>query len=42
VFLLALYAKNERADLSQAERNEVRSILSTLAATYRQGVIRRV
>lgn len=41
VFLLALYTKGERADLSKSERNEWRSILGTLAETYRKGVIRR-
>jgi hypothetical protein len=38
VFLLLLLSKGERADLSQAERNELRSILSTLADDYRAGV----
>ena len=37
VFLLAMFAKGERADLSQAERNELRQILRYLAAEYRQG-----
>ena len=36
VFLLALYSKGERADLSKAERNELRSILGSLAETYRK------
>jgi hypothetical protein len=41
VFLLALYSKGERADLSKAERNELRSILGQLVETYGKGVIRR-
>lgn len=41
VFLLALYSKGERADLSKAERNELRSILGQLVDTYGKGVIRR-
>jgi hypothetical protein len=35
VFLLGLYAKGERANLSPAERNTLRSILSGIAASYR-------
>jgi hypothetical protein len=35
VFLLALYAKGERANLSQAERNALRGILAGIAASYR-------
>ena len=42
VFLLALYAKGERTDLTKAERNELRSILGSIAETYRKGVLRRV
>lgn len=37
VFLLAVFAKGERADLSQAERNELRQVLADLADEYRQG-----
>jgi hypothetical protein len=38
VFLLALISKARRADISQAERNELRRILGTLADEYRKGV----
>jgi hypothetical protein len=37
VFLLAIFAKGERADLSKAERNELRQILAELATEYRKG-----
>ncbi len=37
LFLLNLLSKGERADLSQSERNELRSVLSALADVYRQG-----
>ena len=40
-FLLALYAKGERADLSKAERNELRPLLGAIVETYRTGVVRR-
>jgi hypothetical protein len=42
VFLLALVSKGQRADLSQAERNELRTILGTLAEAYRAGVRAKV
>lgn len=35
VFLLDIYAKGEKIDLSQSEKNELRKILADLAATYR-------
>lgn len=35
VFLLTLYAKGERANLSPTERNALRGILSGIAASYR-------
>ena len=35
VFLLTLYAKGERANLTLAERNALRAILSGIAAGYR-------
>ena len=35
VFLLALVSKGDRADLSKAEKNELREILSGLADDYR-------
>ena len=38
VFLWTMFAKADRADLSQAQRNELRSILSDLADAYRKGV----
>jgi hypothetical protein len=38
VFLLNVFAKNERVDLSQAERNELRKTLRDLAESYRKGV----
>lgn len=38
VFLLNVFAKGDRVDLSQAERNELRKELSGLAEDYRQGV----
>jgi hypothetical protein len=38
VFLLALVSKGQRADITQAERNELRKILRTLADEYRKGV----
>jgi hypothetical protein len=41
VFLLALYGKGERADLSKAERNELRSLLGSIVETYRKGARRR-
>jgi len=34
VFLLAAFAKGERADLSQAERNELRGLLKRIVETY--------
>ncbi len=42
VFLLALVSKGQRTDLSQAERNELRTVLGKLADIYRQGVAVRV
>ncbi len=36
VFLLNVFAKNEKIDLSQAERNEFKTILAVLADTYRR------
>lgn len=34
VFLLNMFAKGDRVDLSQAERNELRSLLQSLANQY--------
>jgi hypothetical protein len=42
VLMLALINKGERADLSQAERNELRKELAGYAQDYREGVRRRV
>jgi hypothetical protein len=38
VFLLAIFAKGERANLTRAERNELREVLASLAVKYRKGV----
>jgi hypothetical protein len=35
LFLLASYAKNEKANLSQAERNAMKRLVPQLAAGYR-------
>jgi len=42
VLLLALIDKGERADLSQAERNELRKELQGFADDYRAGVKARI
>lgn len=42
VLMLALINKGERADLSQAERNELRKELAGYAEDYRTSVRRRV
>jgi hypothetical protein len=39
LFLLNVFSKGDRVDLSQAERNELRLMLAGLAEDYRQGVI---
>ncbi len=36
VFLLNVFAKNQKVELTQAERNELRSVLSELADSYRK------
>ncbi|MGH7079569.1 MAG: type II toxin-antitoxin system RelE/ParE family toxin [Acetobacteraceae bacterium] len=41
-FLLNVFAKGDRVDLTQAERNELRKELAGLAADYRKGVARHV
>ena len=41
-FLLAIYSKGEKADLSRAERNELKDILADIVRNYRKGVKRRV
>lgn len=37
VFLLNVFAKGDRVDLSQGERNELRTMLATLVRRYRKG-----
>jgi hypothetical protein len=37
MFLLNVFAKNEKTDLSKAERNELKTILAAIAANYRKG-----
>jgi hypothetical protein len=36
VFLLSVFAKNEKTDLTMAERNELKSILAAIAHSYRR------
>jgi hypothetical protein len=36
VFLLNVFAKNEKTDLTQAERNELKTVLAALADAYRR------
>jgi hypothetical protein len=36
LFALTMFAKNERADLSQDERNEFRRLTRVLVETYRK------
>jgi hypothetical protein len=38
VFLMAVFSKGERANLTKAERNELREVLASLAVEYRKGV----
>src|SRR5262245_48441883 len=38
VFLLAIYAKGDKADLSQDEKNALAKVLPTIADEYRAGV----
>lgn len=42
LFLLAIFGKGEKANISQAERNELKTVLSDLANEYRKGVRRHV
>ena len=42
MFLLALYSKGEKANLTMAERNELKSILAEIVQAYRRGVRRYV
>lgn len=42
LFLLAIFGKGERTDLTQGERNELKAVLSSIADEYRKGVNRHV
>jgi len=42
VFLLAIYSKGEKANLSKAERNELRGILADIVREYRKEAKRHV
>ena len=42
LFLLAIFGKGEKSNLTQAECNELRTILASLADEYRRGVKRYV
>lgn len=42
IFLLDLFGKREKANLTKAERNALHAILSTLADEYRKSVARKV
>lgn len=42
VFLLTAFGKNERINLSKAEQNELRTVLSALVTEYREGARRHV
>ena len=42
VFLLTVYSKGEKANLSKAERNELKSILGDIVRVYRKGLKRHV
>jgi hypothetical protein len=42
IFLLNIFSKGDRVDLSQADRNKMRQGLAFLANEYRQGVARYV
>ena len=37
LFLLTIYAKNQRANLTKAERNEFKKLVSILVTTYAKG-----
>lgn len=39
VFLLSVFAKSDKANISPAERNELKAVLSNLATDYRKGVL---
>jgi hypothetical protein len=40
LFLLTVYAKNDRANLTKAERNDMREVLGLIAEAYRKGTRR--
>jgi len=42
VFLLAVYSKGEKANLTKAERNELKGILGDIVREYRKGAKRHV
>ena len=42
VFLLTVFAKNERANLNQAERNALSTMTAALVAEYRKPARRRI
>jgi hypothetical protein len=42
VFLLNVFGKGDRANLSKSERNQIRIELAALARDYREGVRRYV
>lgn len=42
VFLLALYSKGKKANLSKAERNELKTVLTDIVREYRRGAKRHV
>lgn len=42
VFLLSVFGKGDKANLTMAERSQLRTMLSTLATEYRKGSKRRV
>jgi hypothetical protein len=37
VFLMAVFGKGDKVNLSKAERNELRAVLASIAAAYRKG-----
>ncbi|MGH7034905.1 MAG: type II toxin-antitoxin system RelE/ParE family toxin [Stellaceae bacterium] len=37
VFLMTIFGKDAKANLSKAERNELREVLASIAAIYREG-----
>lgn len=42
VFLLNIFAKGEKVNLTKAEQNELRAILAEVVTAYREGVTRYV